>query len=191
MLTRELPPRVFLGRLERERHALALEIDIEDLDVDLLADLDDLARVVDVLPRELADMNEPIHAPEIHEGAEVDDRGHRPGAHLALLERVEEVVALLRLALLEVLAAGQHDVIAVLVELDDPAFELLADVRLEVAHPAHLDERRGKEAAQSDVEDQAALDHFDDGALNDAVFSFDLLRCVPTLARTGRASWTG
>ena len=35
-------PRVFLGGLERERNALAVEVDLEDLDGDLLANLDDL-----------------------------------------------------------------------------------------------------------------------------------------------------
>src|SRR5690606_37418576 len=68
-------PRVLLGRLEGERHALALEVDIEDLDGDLLADLDDLARVLDVLPRELGDVHETVDTAEVDERAEVDDRG--------------------------------------------------------------------------------------------------------------------
>jgi hypothetical protein len=45
-------------------------------------------------------------------------------------------------------AARQHDVVAVLVELDDLGLELLPTYGLQVAHAAHLDQRRGQEAAQ-------------------------------------------
>ena len=50
---------------------------------------------------------------------------------------------------------------------------------LEVAHPAQVDERRGQEAAQADVEDEAALDDLDDRALDDAVLLLDLLDRAP------------
>ncbi len=50
---------------------------------------------------------------------------------------------------------------------------------LEVAHTAQVDERRGQEAAQADVEDQATLDHLDDRALDDPVLLLDLLDRAP------------
>ncbi len=50
---------------------------------------------------------------------------------------------------------------------------------LEVAHAAQVDERRGQEAAQADVEDEAALDHLDDRALDDPVLLLDLLDRAP------------
>jgi hypothetical protein len=71
----ELLPRVFLGRLERQRDALAVHVDVEDLDGDLLADLDNLGRVVDVLPGQLGDVHQTVDAAEVDERAEVDDRG--------------------------------------------------------------------------------------------------------------------
>jgi len=46
----ELAPRVFLRGLQRQRHALTVKVNIQYLDLDLGADLDDLGRVVDVLP---------------------------------------------------------------------------------------------------------------------------------------------
>ena len=46
----ELLPRILLRGLERQRDALAVEIDVEHLHLDLVADLHDRARVVDVLP---------------------------------------------------------------------------------------------------------------------------------------------
>ena len=85
----------------------------------------------------------------------------------------------LGLRLLEPGPARQDDVVAVLVELDDLGLELLADVRLEVADAAHLDEGGGEEAAQADVEDEPTLDDLDDGAGDDAVLFLDLLDRAP------------
>ncbi len=175
----EVLPGVFLGRLQRQRHALALHVDVEHLDGDLVTDGDDLARVVDVLPGQLRDVHQAVDTAEVHERTEVDDRGDDTLADLALLQLGQEAVTDLGLGLLEPRAAREHDVVAVLVQLDDLRLELLADVRLEVAHAAHLDQRGGQEAAQPDVEDQAALDHLDDRAGDDAVLLLDLLDRAP------------
>ena len=145
----------------------------------LVADGDDGTRVVDVLPRQLADVDEAVHAAEIDEGAEADDRRHRALADLADLEVVEERVARLLLRLLEVGTAAEHDVVAVLVELDDLGLDALADVGLQVADAAQLDERRRQEAAQADVDDESALDDLDDRTLDDAVLFLDPLDRAP------------
>ena len=61
--------------------------------------------MVDVLPRQLGDVDEAVHAAEVDERTEVDDRRHDTLADLAGLEVGEELVALLALGLLEVRAA--------------------------------------------------------------------------------------
>ena len=81
----ELAPRVFLRGLQRERNPLAVQVDVEHLDGDLLTDLDDLARVVDVLPGQLRHVHEAVDAAEVHECAEADDGRHDTGADLAPL----------------------------------------------------------------------------------------------------------
>ncbi|CAB4931128.1 unannotated protein [freshwater metagenome] len=136
----EVLPRILLRRLERERDPLAVHVNVEYLDGDLLADLDNLGRVIDVLPGELGDVDEAVDATEIDEGAEVHDRRDDAGADLTLLELLEEGVAHLALGLLKPRTAREHDVVAILVELDDLRLEHLAHVRLQVADPAHLDE---------------------------------------------------
>src|SRR5690606_24876158 len=172
-------PRVLLRRLQRQGDTLAVEVDVEHLDRDLLADFDDLVRVVDVLPGQLRDVHEAVDAAEVHERTEVDDRGDHTGADLTLGQRLQEGGAHLRLGLLEPRTTREHDVVAVLVELDDLGLELLTDVGLQVAHATHLHQRRRQEAAQADVEDQAALDDLDDGAGDDAVLLLDLLDRAP------------
>ena len=49
-------------RLMREREAAALFVDLEDLDVELGAGLDDLARVLDVVVGELGDVDQALDA---------------------------------------------------------------------------------------------------------------------------------
>jgi hypothetical protein len=135
--------------------------------------------VIDVLPGQLGDVHQTVDAAEIDERAEVDDRGHHTLADGALLQLVEELAADLGLGLLEPGAAGQHHVVAVLVQLDDLGFDLLADVRLQIADASHLNQRGGQEAAQADVEDQATLDDLDDGALDGLVLLLERLNGPP------------
>src|SRR5690606_24984997 len=142
---------------------LAVEVDLEDLDGDLLSDLHNLAGVLDVLPAELGDVHEAVDAAEVDERTEVDDRRHDALANLALGEVVEEGGAALRLGLLEQGATRQHHVVAVLVEFEDLGLDLLPEVRGQVANAAQLDERRGEEPAKADVNDESTLDDLDDG----------------------------
>ena len=172
-------PRVLLGRLERQGHALAVEVDVQDLNRDLVADLDDLGGVVDVLPGQLGDVDQTVDATQVHEGTEVDDGGHDTGADLPLLQGLQEVGADLGLGLLEPGATGEDHVVAVLVQLNDLRLELAAHVGLEVANATHLHQGGGQEAAQADVQDETALDDLDDGAGDDAVLLLDALDGAP------------
>src|SRR5699024_3789306 len=173
-------PWVFLGCLQGQGDALAVQVDVQNLDGDLIADGDDLRRVVDVLPGQLGDVNQAVNAAEVNECTEVDDGGHDTLADLALLQLVQELGANRGLGLLQVCTAGQHDVVAVLVQLDDLGLDLLADVRLQVADAAHLDEGSRQEAAQADVQAQAALDDLDDGTGDRLVVLLELLDGAPS-----------
>ena len=82
------------------------------------------------------------------------------------LQAVEDLLADLLALLLEHRAAREHDVVARAVELDHLRLDLRAHVLVEVRHAADVDERGGQEAAHAEVDDQAALDDLDDGALD-------------------------
>ena len=102
----------------------------------------------------------------IHERAEVDDVGDLPLDDEPRREAVEDLLADLLALLLEHGAPREHDVVARAVELDHLALDLGAHVLVEVRHAADVDERGGQEAAHPEVDDQAALDDLDDGALD-------------------------
>ncbi len=161
-----LLPRIGLGLLEAERDPLALAVDVEHLHLDGLPDLEHLRGMVDVRPGELRDVDQPVHPVEIDERAEVDDV--RDGAldDVARVEPIEDRLTHLLALVLEDGAAREDDVVARAVELDDLAPELLAEELVEVLHPSDVDERRRKEAADAEIEDQAALDDLDHPAVD-------------------------
>ena len=111
-------------------------------------------------------MDQPVHAVEVDEGAEVDDVRDLALDHVAGLEAVEDLLALLLALLLEHRAAREDDVVARAVELDHLAAKLLAEELVEILDAADVDQRRGQEAAHAEVEDQAALDDLDHASVD-------------------------
>ena len=124
-------------------------------------------------------MDQTIDAAKIDEGAEVDDGGNSTFADLTLLQLGEEGLTDFGLGLLQILAAGQDHVVAVLVKLEDLGLDLLANVRSQITDTTHLDQRRGQEATQTDIDDQTALDGFDDGTFDHTIGFLDLLHIAP------------
>ena len=103
-----------------------------------------------------------------------------PGSQAA-----QDLLADLLALLLEDRAAGEHDVVAGAVELDHLALELLAHELVEVLDAADVDQRGGQEAAHAEVEDQAALDDLDHGALDRLAGLRGLLDPAPRLLEAG------
>ena len=174
-----LLPGVALRLLEAERDALALPVDVEHLDLNLLADLEHLGRMVDVAPRELGDVDQAVHPVEVDEGAEVDDVRDRALDDVARVELVEDLLPHLLALVLEHGAARQDDVVARAVELDHLAAELLAEILVEVLHAADVDERGRQEAAHAQVEDQAALHDLDHAPVDGLALLVRLLDRLP------------
>ena len=132
-----------------------------------------------VLPTELGNVDESIHATKVHEGTEVHHRGHDTLAALAGLQVGEEVPTLLLLRLFEPCTTRQHHVVAVAVEFDDLGLDGLADVGLELAHSTEFHQRCGEESTQTNVDDEATLDHFDDRAGNHLALVLELFNGCP------------
>ena len=67
-----------LERLDAETDAALARVDVGDLGLDVVADVEELRRLVDALGRELADVDQPLEALlELDEDAEVGDAGDR------------------------------------------------------------------------------------------------------------------
>src|SRR5690606_28376337 len=130
-------------------------------------------------PRQLRDVHETVHATEVDERAKVDDRRNDALAHLARLEVGEEGRAASRLGLFEQSSTREHDVVPVLIQLEDLRLDLLAKVRGQVTYPTQFNERGRQEPAEPDIHDQATLDDLDHGAGDHTFGLLDLLDIAP------------
>src|SRR5688572_13283409 len=89
-----LLPRIRLEPSDREADPATLVVDVDDLGLDLVADLVGGLGVVDLVPRELALVDEAVDAAQVDEDAERGNRANGPGDLLANLEAAEQLVAL-------------------------------------------------------------------------------------------------
>jgi hypothetical protein len=124
-------------------------------------------------------VNQAVDAAEVHEGAEVHDRGNGALEAHAGLELGEDLLALGLAGLLEHDAAREDDVVAVAVHLDDAGLYAGAEIGVEVLHAAKVNEGGRQEATKADVEDEATLDDLDNLALDGLAGVELLLHAVP------------
>ncbi len=112
-------PGIILQLLHAERDAVGLVIDLDDLDLHLLADVEHLGGMVDPPPGDVGDVQKPIDAAEIDEGAVVGDVLDHAVDDLALFEVLHQLLALLGTRLFQHRAARHHDVAAAAIHFED------------------------------------------------------------------------
>src|SRR5207249_10607865 len=145
ILGRHVLPRIGLQLLQAEADALALPVDVEDFDFDLLADMHHLGRVRHPAVAHVGDVEQAVHPAQVDEGAEIGDVFYDALPRLADLQLLHQDVALGLALGFEQDAAAHHDVAAALVELDDLELEALAQELVDVGHAPQGDLAAGKE----------------------------------------------
>src|SRR5262245_47292390 len=178
-------PRIVHQLLVAERDAFGCRIVLEHDHVDLVVDLEQLRRMRHAAPRHVGDVEEAVDPAEIDERAVIRDVLDDAAEDLAFGERVERVLLLLGVLLLEEDLAREHDVAALLVDLDDAHPQLLAAQGVEIAHGPHVDLRSGQERADTDVHGESPLDALDYAADDDFLLGVGLLNLVPDLHLLG------
>ena len=168
-----------------ERDPFGRGVVLQHDDVDVVADLDDFRRVGHSAPRHVRDVQQPVDAAQVDERAVVGQVLDCAAKRLALHQRVERRLLLLRVFFFEEDLARKHDVAALLVDLDDAHAELLAAQGVEVAHRPHVDLRSRQERPHADVDGQAPLDALDDTADHDLPVLEGGLDLVPNLHLLG------
>src|SRR6185436_10979546 len=195
-------PRVGLEATDRQADPAALVVDVDDLGLDLVADLVAGLGVVDLVPRELALVDEAVDPAEVDEDAERGDRADGAADLLADLEAAEQLVPLLAALLVEGHLLGEDQAVRLAVDLEDLQAELPADERLEllgdllgrvarlvVLRPAReVDDLADRhEAPDAAVDDEAALVVVDDRRLDDDARLELLLHRAPLPLEAGPA----
>ena len=159
---------------------MRLVIDLDDLDLHLLADVEHFGRVIDAAPRDVGDVQQAVDAAEVHECAVVGDVLHHAVDDLTLFEVLHQLLALFSARLFQHSAARHHDVAAAAIHFQD--LERLVDVhqRRDVADrtDVHLRARQERDRAV-EVDREAALDLIEDDALDLLVAVERLLELAP------------
>src|ERR1700683_3669186 len=173
-------PRIGPELFETERHSRAFAIELEDAHVDLIADLHHLGRMLDALPGHVGDVQQAIDTAEVDEGAVVGQVLDRSAHHRAFLQVVHQCAALGRELLFHHRAARDHDVVALLIELDDLELERLALEIGGVPHRPHIHQRAGQKRPHViDLDGEAAFDSAGNDAGNDLAGIESLLEPRP------------
>jgi hypothetical protein len=183
---RDVLPGIFAELLQAERHAVALAVELEHLDLDLVADVDHLGRVLDAAPGHVGDVQQAVDAAEIDEGAVVGQVLDDARQHGALGQVLQQLLALHAVLGLDHGAARHHDVVALAIQLDDLELEHLALEVARVAHRPDVHQRAGQEGAhQLELDGEAALDAAGDHALHDLALLEGLLEHRPGAGALG------
>src|SRR6185436_12925957 len=182
--------RALLDPLQREREPAAVTVDLEDEHVHRVALRDDLARVLDVVLRELRDVHEALDAgQDLDEGAERDDLRHASLDDVALAVVLEHLLPRIGLRLLET----ERDALAVAVDVEHLDANRLTDLehlgRVVDVRPREL--RDVDEAVHAgEVDERAEVDDVGDLPLDDVAglqAVEDLLALLLTLLLEHRA----
>ena len=175
-------PRIDLELLHAERDAERLRVDADDLHLHRLADVQDLGGMVDAAPRHVGDVQQAIDAAEIDERAVLGDVLDDAVDHLAFGEALHQLGALLGERILQHRAAGDDDVAAPLVHLQDAEGLRRIHQRADVAHRAdvHLAARQEGHGAV-EIDGEAALDLVEDLAGDGLVLLEHLFEPDPAL----------
>jgi hypothetical protein len=132
--------------------------------LDLVAYVYQIAGMRQPSPAHVGNVQQAVDAAQVDKRAVVGQVLHRAGKDRAFAQVLESGGALGVLLFLENFLAADHDVAALLVQLDDPDLNLLTQVAVQVAHRTNLKLRTGQERLQADVHRKAALDAADHSA---------------------------
>ena len=177
----DIVPRIGHLLLQSQADAFLFLVNVQDDDVNVLADFENFGRMADAAPAHVGDMEQAVDAVEVNERAEIGDVLDRAFADVAGRHFGEQLGAFFVALLLDQLAAGEDDVLAVLVDFDDLEFVGVADELLEIFRGGDVNLRRGQKGLDADVDDQAAFDDRFDFAVDAAAFVADGEDVVPVL----------
>ena len=172
-------PRIGKDLAHPERQAPVLQVHLEHHHLDLVVNLDDLAGMVDASPRHLADMQEPVYSPEVHERAVLGNPANDARPLLALGQALKSLGPLLFALFLHRLPVRQDHLAAVAVHFDDLERNGLSDESVQVLRLARADMRRRDEAPNAQVNHKAALDPVGHHRGDDLAVLAGLLHALP------------
>ena len=186
VLARDVLPGVAHQLLQAEGDLLALAVEVQDLEVQLVAEGDHFLGVADALPAHVGDVQKTVQPAEVDEHAVFGDVLDLALDHLAFAQGLKQGAALLAALLFEQNAAGNDDVAAATVDLQNLEVEVLSDQGVHVGHGPQINVGAGQKGLDSaEINGVAALDAADDASGDGAVLLLGILQAVEQLHALG------
>src|SRR4051812_15685646 len=173
-------PRIVQQLLHAERNAVGLVVDLDDLDLDGLADGEHLGRVIDPAPGDIGDVQQAVDAAEVDERTVIGDVLDHAVDDLTLFEILHQFLALLGAGLFQHGAARHHDVAAAAIHLENLKRLRIVHQRCDVADRTDVDLRARQEGHRTvEVDGKTALDLVEDDAVHLLVVVESLFELAP------------
>src|SRR6056297_1822027 len=179
-------PRIFLQLLHAEADAMRVLVDLDDLNLDGLADREDFRGVIDAAPGHVGDVQKAVDTAEIHEGPVFGDVLDHTVDRLAFGEVGDDLGALFGAAFFQNGAARHDDIAAAAIHLEDLEGLLETHERARVTHRADIDLRAGQEGhGTAQIDGKATLDAAKDRAFDALFIGIGFFETVPCLFAAG------
>ncbi len=124
--TRQCDPRIITHLLQTEGNAIALAIELQHFDSNLVTDLNHVGGVLDPLPGHVSDVQQTIDTAQVDEGTVVGKVFDHTFELLALLQVLQQLFTLCAVLLFNHSTARDDHVVATAIQLDYLELEILA-----------------------------------------------------------------
>ncbi|VVN58714.1 hypothetical protein PS685_02892 [Pseudomonas fluorescens] len=153
--------------LQAQGNTIAFAIIFQNLDIDLVANVDDFGRMLDTLPSHVSDVQQAINATQIDECAVIGEVFDDTFNLLTFLQRFQQSFTLGGVLCFQHAATRNNYVVALLVQLDDLEFQLFAFQVRSIAHWTNVNQRTWQERTDAvNVDSEAAFNLTVDNALD-------------------------
>ncbi len=152
-------PRLRLQLLQPQRDPFRLRIHAQNLHLNLLPHAQHIFRGLHPAPRHIADMQQPVHAPQIHERAIRRKAPHRPAHHLALAHPGQARLLQRKRLLLQHPSPVHHHILFHRIQLRNAARNLLPHQLLHLARLTRPTARRRQKRPHAHIHREPALHH--------------------------------
>ncbi len=156
-------PRIGRKLLQPQRDLVRLRIDLQNLDVNLVANGHDIKRFDAARIRHVGNVQKPIDTAQIDKRAEIHQAADRPAHHHAFLQTRERFLLRLFFTLFKNHAPVYDHILRSRIELGDAALDFLDDQLFKIRLFPCAAARSRHKRAHPNIDTQPAFDHFEHG----------------------------
>mmetsp|Transcript_6380 Transcript_6380/g.9537 ORF Transcript_6380/g.9537 Transcript_6380/m.9537 type:complete len:337 (-) Transcript_6380:255-1265(-) len=184
--TLDINPGIFAQLLQAERNTVALTIELQNLDADFVANINDFARMLDALPGHIGNVQQAVNTTQIHERAVVGQVLDDTLDFHTLGQGFQQSFTLGTVLSFQNGAAGNNHVVTLLVELDNLEFEFFVLQVRGVANRTNIYQRARQEGTDAgQIDGEATLDLTVDDTFNHFLSFEGLLEYLPGFCTLG------